>query len=450
MLGTGIFAVFPKLAAQHNPSVLFILIVWILGTFVAWFGAMCFAELSCIFTSNAGEYLFLKEAYAPNHRQNPISFLFAWAQIFVIRPAALVTLSIVLALHCNVLANEGYQIFLNRPMPDSMKSVLLYLFTFGALIKFTVVSVLGIKTSKWMQNFLTFIKVFSLVMLIIVGLYLGINLKHNLTPLWPVSFKGFFSFELIKQIGMAMVPVMWVFGGWNEAAYISGEVKNPTRNIPFSLTTGLFGLGLLYTIINFIYMLHLTPQGLADSWTFSSDLMNQWFGAKGEITMATIIIFSSAGAINGLTFTGGRMTQAFSEDTHLFRGLAKEHRTFKTPYIALCFNLLLSILIAIFVQCEKDSIDQLLNFTAGVFWYFFAIIVLSLFIFRKRLPHDRIPFKTPLYPLTPIIFLIMCAFMFWGAFEYKPIETLSGLSILLLGLPFYCLSQYSTKRSTDR
>ena len=415
-----------------------ILFSWLVGAFVAWFGAMCYAELACIFPKNGGDYLFLREAYV-HEGKTPVSFLFGWAQIFVIRPASLVSLAIVFGLNANILFTHYCRVFHHITPAPGVLNALLTLTTVGALLFFTYICVVGVKTSKQILNFMTLIKLLCLVVLIGVGLYKGKDLISNLDPLFlPKEHSSFF--ELFKNMGMALIPIMWVFGGWNEAPYIAGEIKDPIKNIPKALTVGLFGLGVLYLTLNFVYLLHLTPEGLTGSWTFASDLMRLWFGPQGELVMATVILISAAGAINGLTFTGGRMTAAFSEDFILFKPLTFVNPYYKTPASALMFNLILCLILSGIVDCKADSIDNLVNFTAPVFWIFIALVVFSVFIFRRRYPIERIPFKMPFYPVTPILFLIMCGYMLWGALDYKLNEGLCGIGILLVGVPVYYLT----------
>ncbi len=157
--------------------------------------------------------------------------------------------------------------------------------------------------------------------------------------------------------------------------------------------------------------------------------------------MAIVIAVSCAGAINGLIFTGGRMTQVFCYDFAPLHRFSGNDPYLNSPSPALIVNLLIAMLIGAVSKYTEASIDTLLYFTSGVVWLFFALTVCALFIFRKRFAHHRrIPFRVPFYPVTPIIFLIMCGYMIYGAYDYKSNETMIGIGILFLGLPaFYFL-----------
>ena len=432
MLGTGIFAVFPKLAAEHNPSVVMILAAWVVGTVIALCGAFCFAELASQFPNNGGEYVFLKEAFGRKGR-SPLSFLFAWAQILVIRPASLVSLSIILAVNGDILLRRSFDA-LGKPLTPGNEREVIYIITLGTLAVFTGMALAGVRTSKRLQNAITTMKVLCLALLIGVGLYLGRHMGANLAPMfWP---EGTSLGTVIKNLGIALIPVMWVFGGWNEAPYIAADMKDPSRNIPKALIAGVAGLGLLYVLINFVYVLHLTPAGLASSWTFSSDLMRMWFGPFGEFVMASVLVLSTAGAINGLTVTGARMTRAFADDLGLTFQEDWERPSYAAP---LLLNLAVSLGMAYLVDCEPESIDRLLVFTAGVIWVFFALLAASTIVLRRQRPASEIPYKLPLYPFTPLVFILMCGYMLYGAWEYKPWETVYGIAALLMGIPVYFL-----------
>ncbi len=436
MLATGIFVVFPTLAAAHTPSVLLLLISWSVGAGIAWCGALCYAELSCLYPVNGGDYVFLREAYS--HKDfSPLSFLFGWGQIFVIRPASLISLSIVFGLNFKILFMRFCQ-GIGIPVPE--EPTLQFLVGFAIvflLILFTCVAMRGVKVSKTLQNGLTLIKLFLLLLLIISGLWLGRKMTGNLAPLLflPEENIG----DLVKRVGMALIPVMWVFGGWNEAPYVAGEVKDPVRNIPRALTAGILVLSVLYLLVNVVYMLHFTPKGLGENWTFASDLMKNWFGESGEIVMASVILVASAGAVNGLIFTGGRMTSAFAEDFHSLKWFAKIDKKKSTPKRALLFNLIIILGMILLLDLKPETINSLLYFTSGVVWIFFSLIVGSVFIFRQRNKEGQIPFKIPFYPLPPLVFIVMSAVMLKAALDYKYFETGIGILFLCAGIPVYAV-----------
>jgi basic amino acid/polyamine antiporter, APA family len=238
---------------------------------------------------------------------------------------------------------------------------------------------------------------------------------------------------------------MWVFGGWNEAVYVAEEIKDSSRNIPKALFAGIFSVTLLYIGINFIYMQYLTPAGLAGTFSPASDLMTIWFGAKGGIIMSTIIILSAAGAINGLTMTGGRMSYAIAKDYPGLNVFSSLHPIYRTPQMALLANLALVTILLFVSRGNIGFVENLTFYTAGVFWYFFALVIVGLMLLRRSIPKENIPYKVPMYPFFPILFLLITLSLIWGSVKFKPYETLSGIAMLTIGIPLYYILYYSKK-----
>ena len=238
------------------------------------------------------------------------------------------------------------------------------------------------------------------------------------------------------------VLTMWVYGGWNEAAYVAEEVKNPSKDIPKALFAGIFSVMILYTGINIVYLYHFSPKGLIITKNTANNLMHVWFGIKGGIIMSTIIAISAAGAVNGLIMTGGRISYAFAQNTPILKSFAKIHHKYRTPTAGLMANFILCLIILIISQGSMSFVDNLLFYTAGVHWYFFALVIISLIIFHTKINKENIPFKVPFYPYSPILFLIITGSLIWGSIQYKPFETLAGISILTIGIPIYYLLHF--------
>ena len=158
--------------------------------------------------------------------------------------------------------------------------------------------------------------------------------------------------------------------------------------------------------------------------------------------MSTIIIISASGAINGLIMTGGRISHAIAKDYPSLNKLSQIHSTYRTPVNALIANLLITFVLLFVSSGSINFVENLTFYTAGVFWYFFGLVVVGLMIFRKSVPADKIPNKVPLYPYLPILFLVITLSLIWGAIKFKPFETLSGISILTLGIPFYYIINF--------
>lgn len=427
VIGTGIFSVFPQLIANHNISLGLILLTWILGGFFAWLGAICFAELSSIFPSAGGDYTYLRNIYSFKG-ESLVSFLFAWTQVFVIRPSSVAILAL-------IIGNELDKTILKSnwiPCGNVLAIALI------AVFFFTLTNCMDVKTSKKLQNTITILKISSLLFIIVAG-FLKIQTTHEINSpvLFAVSGKSFW--ESLTGLWSALVLSMWVYGGWNEAVYVAEESKNPTRDIPRSLLVAVFTVSVLYVCVNYIYICFLSPEGLSKTSNPASDLMLIWFGAKGSIIMSMLISLSAAGAINGLIFTGGRLTYAIFKDYSSFSNLTYLHPKYRTPRKAIITNSILSVILLLISYGKTQFVESLTYYTAGVFWYFIGLVIISLIVARRNLPKEKIPFKVPFYPFFPVLFLCITAALIWGSIRFKPFETLAGISILALGIPLYYL-----------
>ncbi|MBN1521720.1 MAG: amino acid permease [Candidatus Aureabacteria bacterium] len=432
IIGTGIFSIFPKLIAEKNISTGMILLAWFAGGIFAWFGAMCYAELSSLFPHAGGDYTFLHKAYSLKG-ENLVSFLFGWSQIIVIRPASIVILALIFGKEMQIVFPNFSGMIWNPP----------FVFGLALLIVTTLINILGISAGKHTQNVMTVIKIGILLFLIVNGLIksFSMDVASNLQPfflpenknLWSV-FPGFIS---------AIVLVMWVYGGWNEAAYVAEEVRNPHRDIPKALFVGIFSVMILYLGINYVFIVHFSPAVMAKSYSPASDLMGMWYSEKGRVIMSSIIMISAAGAVNGLIMTGGRMIYGIAKSTESLFSLSKLHPRFKTPVMPLGVNFVLALILIVISKGDSDFVDSLGFYTAGVYWYFFALVVITLIIIRTKLTNVEIPYKVPFYPLSPIVFLIVSGILIWGAFDYKPFETLVGISLLTVGIPLYYLMHFN-------
>jgi len=437
ILGTGIFSIFPTLIAQHNTSAFLIILAWVCGGLFAWFGSMCYAELSSLLPWAGGDYIYLSKAYTVKG-EGLVSFLFAWAQVFVIRPSSIAVMALILASELNKIA-----LSINPHMELNLLMVGL-----AAVAFFTLVNMVGITIGKHFQNTMTVLKVAILVFMIIFGFVMPPPVHHVVSSasLWIPAGKGFWG--IVGGFWSAMVLTMWVYGGWNEAVYVAEEAKDPYHSIPKALFFGIFWVTIIYVGINMVYIRYFTSDGLAASFNPASDLMAVWFGAKGSVIMSLIIVISAAGAIHGLTLTGARMSYAVADDFKGLKAFAILHPKRRTPSMALLVNFIICAVLLLLSRGRIDSAETLTYYTAGVYWYFFALVVISLVILRAQVSVDEIPFRVPFYPFLPILFLFITAGLIWASIQYKPVETLVGIAVLNLGIPLYYL--FSVNKLHDR
>jgi APA family basic amino acid/polyamine antiporter len=275
-------------------------------------------------------------------------------------------------------------------------------------------------------------------------MFAGVPSKISFAPLFCEPGKDFWT--TMAGFWSALVLTMWVYGGWSEASHAAEEMKNPSKDIPKALFVGISVVTIIYILINITYISHFSPQGLAGTSNPASDLIFKWFGVRGGLIMSSIIIISAMGAINGLIFTGGRMSYAISKDYSRLNKLAVLHIEYRTPQKAMFANLVITALMLMFSRGKTAFIENLTFYTSGVFWYFIGLVILGLLLLRQKLPAEKIPFKVPFYPLFPLVFIVMIIGLIWGAIKFKPFESLAGICVLTLGVPLYYIINFDRKK----
>jgi APA family basic amino acid/polyamine antiporter len=405
IIGVGIF---------ENPSRIFSavpepwtgLAIWLLGGILALLGAFCFAELASTYPRSGGEYVYLTRAFGPL-----VGYLFAWAQLAVIRPGSIGALAYLVGLY-------------------------------GANLWDLGPNVLGVTLGKNTQNLLTVCKILGLAAIVVVALGWG-NPGSAPATRDLVAESGWFA--------SGMILVLWTYAGWNEAAYIVAEVKEGRRNIPLALILGTTAVILIYLAINAAFLLALGFEGARGN-RAPARVLELAFGGYGAKAISILIMVSSLGAINGMVFTTARIYSEFGADHRLFQPFSRWSHRWGTPVRALVTQatLTLGFLVGVSAWISlrsqgntlrniADGFDEMIYMTAAVFWLFFLLTGIALFILRKKDPDLPRPFPVPGYPIVPIVFCLSSAYMIYGAVSYRKLESLIGLGILLLGVVFYFL-----------
>lgn len=316
----------------------------------------------------------------------------------------------------------------------------------------TLINLMGVVAGKSIQNLLSVVKVAGLLVVIVVGLGWGGEASQAIDR--PIGSGGF---------GLAMVFVLFAYGGWNDAAFVAAEVRDVNRNIPRALLLGIAGITLIYLLVNGAYLWALGFEGVRSSRTPAADTLNMLSSQWGARAMSVLVMLSALGAINGLIFTGSRIHLALGADHRLFALLGRWHPRLGTPVWALMAQGLIACLLIVAVGTElgRGTIDKMLAIaglsplpweeyyggfgtlvagTAPVFWAFFLLTGISVFVLRFKDPNRSRPFRVPLYPLTPIVFCLTSTYMLHASIVYAKTLSLIGIVPLAIGLPLYFAS----------
>jgi basic amino acid/polyamine antiporter, APA family len=415
-IGSGIFRT-PAGIAQKLPGPLPLFGVWIVGGIIALCGALTLAEVAGAFPETGGIYVFIRNAWG----RLP-AFLFGWAELVIIRAAALGAIATTFAEYFLRVLGKNPSV---APYDDYVHYV--------AAIAIAIIAALNIVGVKWgslIQNLTTIAKYFGLLFIIVVALAIGLpKTGGNFAPAMPA---GSFS---ITPFGLALVSVLWAYDGWADLAFISGEVKDPERNLPRSLIYGTLAVIAIYLLANVAYLSVLTVQEMAQSKLVAADVAQRLIGQPGVVFVAVTVMLSTMGTLNGSILTNPRVFFAMAADGLLFRKVAAVHPTYQTPHIAIILAAILGI---IFVMLR--TFEQLADTFVTAILPFYALGVASIFVFRKR--GYSPPFRTPLYPLTPILFVLATAYLLANALvdDVSRMPTLAIFGVILLGIPIYYLT----------
>jgi basic amino acid/polyamine antiporter, APA family len=409
VIGAGIFKT-PSLVAANTANELMFLLAWLLGGIISFIGALCYAELATTYPHAGGEYHFLNRSFGRD-----IAFLFAWARATVIQTGSIAMLGF-------IFGDYASQLF---PLGENSPAIYAAL----ATIVLTVLNVMGVQQGKWTQNILTAAKVLGLLLVFAVGLWKAVPSEPIPTPDKPSS----------GAFGLAMIFVLLTYGGWNEAAYISAELKDVRRNMLRALMLGIGAITVIYLLVNFAYLKGLGLAAMAKSEVVAADLLRNAWGDLGAKFISVLIAISALGAMNATIFTGARTNYAWGQDFKALHLLGIWHERTSTPVNALVVQGLISLGLVALGAATRKGFSTMVDYTAPVFWFFFLLTGLSLFILRNTDAETQRPFHTPLYPLTPLLFCVFCVYMLQSSLSYTGVGALFGVAVLLAGIPVLML-----------
>jgi amino acid transporter len=402
IVGAGIFKT-PALVAGNVDGFGALVLAWVAGGLISLIGALCYAELASAFPDAGGDYHFLTRAFGPR-----LSFLFAWARLMVIQTGSIALLAFVLGDYATaVLALGPY-------------STALYAALVVALI--TVLQIGGVPRTVLTQNMLTAFEVLGVLVVIAVGLLATPAPAATTAGTGPSA--GF---------GLVMVFVLLTYGGWNEASYVSAEVREPGRNMARVLVLSIVIVMVLYVLANIALARGLGLAGLAASKAPAADLLQQVAGRGTAVLVSVMVVVATLTSINATIFTGARSAYAVGRDFAPFRLLGRWHPVRQTPVNALVAQGVLALVLIGIGALARRGFETMVDYTAPVFWAFILLAGLALFVLRRREPDRPRPFRVPFYPLTPILFCATCAYLLYASLAYTGFGALLGVGVVAAG-----------------
>jgi len=408
IIGSGIFMV-PATVAMFTGSASLFFMVWIAGGIVSLFGALSVAELGAAMPRAGGQYVYLSEAYGPVW-----GYLYGWSAVAVINTASIAAVGVAFS--------EYLRFFF--PITDlSIKGIAV-----ATIVLLTIINILDVKSGARFQNVFTISKLGAIFGIIILGLVMEGGSNQNLSPFF--SDQSFT--ELVGPLGLAMVSVLWTFDGWIFITYVAGEVKNPGRNIPLSLIFCMLIVVTIYLLLNYVLIYTLGFTGMNGSDLVVSDAASVFLGNKGAAIVTLIILISLIGANNGFVLTSARINYAMAKDKLFFYQASQIHPRFKSPSNALIIQCVWASLLTF-----TGTFNQLITYIIFASWIFYGMSAGAVIILRNKKPDMERPYKTPVYPWIPIIFILFAIFLTINTIIEAPRDAAIGAGIILAGLPMY-------------
>jgi amino acid transporter len=363
-------------------------------------GALCYGELATTYPDAGGEYHYLTRSFGQE-----IALLFAWARLSVMQTGSIALLAFVFGDYCSQLL----------PLGDRTSSI------YGALavILLTGINAIGMKLSKWIQNWLTAAKLLGLLFIFCVGLA-WTGTSSSAAEVSSVS-------NTDRSYGSAMIYVLLTYGGWSEAAYLSAEIEDVQRNMVRVLIGSIGAIALFFLFVNYAYLKGLGLNAIANSETVAADLMRRFLGEAGAQFISLLIAVSALGAMQGTIFTGARTNYALGQDWKLFGWLGRWEERTQTPLNALIVQGTIALALILLGTLTRSGFATMVEYTTPVFWFFLLLTTLSLFVLRTLEPEVSRAFRVPLYPLTPLLFCATCVYMLQASLTYTGIGALVGV-----------------------
>ncbi len=411
MIGSGIF-MNPAESARFLTTSSQLLVVWAFGGIVAFLGGLCFAELGALFPQSGGQYVYMERAFAPW-----AGFLFGWTLFTTIQTGAIAAVSTTCARFIGTFA----------PMSEGATRLL----AAGILWTLSLVNILGLRPGSLVQNVFTVLKILALLILIATGLFWFKAPAMNLGPVFPDGL----SLKVLSALGLALMPALFSYGGWQNLNFVAGEVKNPARTLPLAIISGVSAVVAVYVLSNVVYVKALPLAGIASSTKLASDALRAMVGPWGAKFVSLAIIVSTFGITNVFILTGARVVRVMAGRGAFFPAAARIHPRFGTPAVAI---LLQSAWASVLLL--SNTYGQLLQYVTFGDWIFFGLTALALVVLRRTMPDEPRPYRTWGYPAVPWIFFILSAAVVANVFISSPVKSLVGAGIILAGLPLYHFS----------
>ena len=406
VIGSGIFLVPGFIAAQLD-SLRAVLAVWLCGAVLSVCGALSLAEMGSMFPGAGGLYIYLRRAYGQG-----VAFLYGWGLLTMIQTGSIATLA------------AGFGLYLSRIIglsPGKQKVV-----AAGIVLLLTAVNLLGLRAAKRFQNVSTAAKIGGLILFVALLFWHG----HAATLADSWNLPTNWTHQL--PFGVAMIAVLWAYEGWHVVSFTAGEFEDPGRGLPTSLIVGTVVVGAIYVLLNLAYYAVLSSEQLKGTDSAAAAATIAAFGSSATKFVSILILLSIIGAMNGMILTGPRVYYAMSREGDFLPAFGKLDRVFHAPSLAIAVQGVWAVALL-----QMGNFQQLLTHVIFTAWIFYGLAVGGVMILRKKFPDVARRFRTPGYPVTPVLFVLAAGAVVLSTILSQPGNALAGIGLILVGIPVY-------------
>jgi len=416
VIGSGVFLVAAEIT-RALPSPFLALVVWAVAGVLSMMGGLMVAELGAAFPGEGGPYLYFREAFSPL-----MGFLNGWTIALIIEPGSIGGCAIGVA---------HFSTYFFSLSPLGIKLV-----ASSIVLGFTLINLIGLKAGAEVMDILTVLKILALIGIVVAGMILPAQVAAPFH-----SFSG----GTVSSFGVALIAAFWAYDGWLNVSYIAGEIKNPQRNVPLALLIGIGTATLLYLATNWVYYRFLPIEMIAQS-VFPAGAAAKAMGGEWAVRIMHIaVILSTLGCANAVILSGARVTYAMAADRVLPSVLAYVHPTFHVPSVALLVQMVLALALI-----ATGSYAQLVTYVISAGFIFYGLTAVALIVLRYKQPNLHRPFRVPFYPWLPLVYLLFTILFLGNAVTSRPWESITGMGIVLLGLPVYYAMKFSERSKAHR
>jgi len=404
VIGSGIFLL-PNLIARNLQSRGAILAAWIISGLLSYLGALAYAELGAMLPATGGQYVYLREAYGP-----ACAFVCGWTFMLAVLSGGIAFLAVSFSIYVAQ--------FVHLTLVSSKLLALALIATLSA------VNYVGVREGAVVQVTFTFLKIAGLVLLIGSAF-----LSPLAVPAVQSVAQPAFS---LAHFGTAMIACLMAYNGWTYISFVAGEVKQPAKNLPRSLTLGMVVVMALYVLANVAYLKVMPISQIAATARVGAALAERTMGSTGALLVSLTVLISIVGAINGCILTAARIPFAQAQDGLFFRRFGRVHPRFETPGFAIVIQGFWTAVLVI-----SGSYENLFSYSMVAAWIFYMLSVAAVFFLRRKLPDLPRPYRMWGYPYTLGVFMLVSVWFVANAFATEPRPSLMALGIIATGIPMY-------------